>query len=732
MSGKGALIQYQRVIVCYLLITAGVIIPARINGEFIKNVPVGPIDFIPLEYKPSSMFTAHLSERNVQDLIVTYTLPVMSIFSAEGSVIVDLDHIPAMLEPMRSKDKADNLVFVPIHKSEIQVIRFDKDEAKFKRVWEKKLDNSPVLLRTADVTNNGYDDILLLLQNTAGVGFIRNNGNGAFDEIEFLFDEILVSLFQVADINGDGINDFILFDPVKNALLFQYGFGDMVFSLGGVQNLPASISFFQAMPIVEDTIYDLLTVYPETTEFSVFFGDGLGRFRHIQTHKLTSGKKTFLFTDLFDNDRSDIVITEHKTGILRLYRNNTLRGYEPAGVIQLSTGIRDVITKTDPRSGASDLYILDVAKNRLIVLRLLPSVVDFLPPKLALSSEGTDLVTANFLEGPGPELFALCKETATISIYWYNHALELNHSMISVPGSPENLYVARGPENRTKLVVSDKITDVITIVSMQWERFESNMYGIPVMKSSEVIYLGVTPDARFKIGVLSFTPDNDTPTLSLFEQIAIDEYIEHTITPIQEERIIALDVIDITGNNAIDIVYMFRTDDGQHVYITSALNDSEYVYRRQGNILALEDSTSTRGFIISENTPDNHLSSFIIYLDEDGEKKGRIFRAAADRSGLLSWLSAHSSGPIIRYPDEIVLLRSPISSYNDLVYYNALTEHIEVMYSNDDGTLMPAKPIKKVDDLSAFTTYHDPVEDARVLVIGGKGKPYIEFSRINE
>ncbi len=732
MPGKGDLKQYQRVAVCVLLITTGVIIPPRVNGDIIRNVPVGPVDFIPLQYKPSSMLAAHPLERDVQNLIVTYTSPVLSIINGDESVTVNLDHIPAILEPMRNRDKPDNLVYVPLHKNEIHIIRYDRNEGIFTTVSEMRLDNIPVSLRTVDVTDNGHDDILLLMQNTTGVGFIRNNGNGSFEEIEYLFEEILVSQFQVVDINGDGINDFILFDPVQNAILFQYGFGDMVFSLGRVQSLPAPISFFRALPIVEDSIYDLITVSPERKEFNVFLGDGLGRYRHIQTHKLSSGKQSILFTALFKNNRPDVAMAEQNTGLLRLYRNNTLRGYEPAGIIQLSAGIRDIILFNDAKSGTDYLYVLDIDNDRLIVLPLLPSEENFLPSKLVLSSEANDLVSGNLLEGQRPELYVLCKESAIISVYWYNRKHELNHSMIPVPGNPDNLYIARGPEEKIKLVVSDRKTDIITIISIHRDRIEANLYGIPVMKSSEVIYLGVSPDERFKLGMLSYPSVHHTPTLSVFEQITSDEYIEHTITPIKEGEIIALDVIDITGNDAIDIVYMYRMENEQQVYVTSALNDSDYTYRRQGNILSLEDSTSTRGFIISESTPDNHLSSFIIYLGEDENGRGRIRRATADRSGLLTWVGDERSVPVIRSLNEIVPARSPVSSYNDLVYYNELTGQIEIMYTNEDGTLQSAKPIRKVDNFSAFTMYYEPIENTRMLVLGEKNKPYIKFLRINE
>lgn len=703
-----------------------------IYADNIPNVPLGPLEFISLDFKPNSMTTARITGGDTDDLIITYERPGITIYSGDSRAFIDTEYAVSLIEPIRKRNDTDLIACVPFNRAEIQVLRFDAVKNEFGRVWSKELQSSPYMLKSADVSNNGFNDILLLLQGQPGVGVIRNNGGGRFGELEFLFDDILVSMFQVVDLNGDGINDFILFDPIQNVLRFHFGFGRMSYSLERYHTLPASINYFHALPIAEEGIYDFVAAFPDNREFRVFLGDGLGRYSHIQTRSISSQRYSFLFTDLFYNRRPDLVVAERGTGKLRLYKNKGKDGYEPAGTVQLTGGIRDIAVWKNPETGMNELYCIDIDENRLIKLKLLPAVQDYLPENLALASEPSDMVVANLFGGELPELYVLSKEAATISVYWYNRAFELNHSMISLPGNPDRLYVHPGPEDRIKLVASEIESDHITIVSMEWDTFDAHVYGIPAMTGSEVIYLGLTQDDQFRFGTISFPEQTESPILSLFDQIAKDEYIERTITPVNEGSMLALDVIDLTGNNAVDIVYMFPGENGEGVYMTSALNDSAYVFRRQEESLVLDGSTVTRGYIFSEKRTTDLHTSFIVYLDDDEKRDGGLFRITGDRNGLLSLLTANSGGKRIRSRNHVYLMPSYHSTFNDVIYYNALTEQIEIIYSNPHGEFTGHKPLKRANDLTAFTVYSEPFGEIHMLVVGRKGKSYIEVSRIEE
>ncbi len=725
-------LRYRQRFKFILVLIVCVVILVHSQSDIIKNVPVGPIEFITLPSKPLTITTASITGHGEEDLIITYDAPRLSIFTDKDHTHIELDYSISLVKSIQRKGKRDLLICVTHHENEINSLQYEPDENVFTKNLVARLQQQPYMLKTADVSGNGYQDIIVLLENQTGVGVLQNNGDGTFRDIEFLFDEIFISMFQVVDLNGDGINDFVLYDPIQNMLRIHYGFGRMTFALERRVSLPASIDYFQSLPIIEDAIYDLITMFPGSKEFRVFLGDGLGRYSPVQTHRLSSASTSFLFADLFNTRLADLIVAERETGILRIFQNDHRHGFKSAGKIQLPVGIDDMKILKNSKTNNDELYVLDIENNRLIVLGLLPAAEEFLPPKLALASEASDMVTANLFGGELPELYILCEQAETISVYWYNRQFELNHTMISLPGNPDRLYVHRGPSNKLKLIVSEKKSNFITVVSMNWYEQEANVYGIPAMTGSDVIYLGLTSDERFQFGTVSFTQDHNTPTLSLFDQIASDEYIEHTITPIHEEHMLALDVVDLSRNNAVDIIYLYRNEDEEEVYLTSALNDSNYVFRKQGNILSLEDSTATRGFVIAEKSTMDDETSFIVYLDDQTGDSGRICRVRGERNGTLSLHAGNSTDKFIHSASDIYLLDSPNEPYSDIVYYNARSQAIEIMQSTSNGLFAPERLLKKVDDYSSLTVYSEPIGEIHMLVIGRKGNPYVEVLRIDE
>jgi hypothetical protein len=694
------------------------------------TIPVGPIEFLPLHDTPSDMFTSRLREDGGTDLVITFRTPSLSLIRDKDITNVELPFIPRFAVSLLTGKGHHVLACVPMDGKRIEILEYHDSTNTFRQRWSTELPAEPYLLQTADITGDKNDDLLLLIENRPGVGVLRSRGDGTFREPEFIFDDIIVSQFQVVDLNGDGINDVILYDPIKNMLRIHYGFGRMTFSLEKFQPLSASVNYFHAIPIVDASVFDLVVVYPDTRQFRVLIGDGFGRYAHLQTRSLTSASNAFLFCNLFDNQRTDLAVLEYDTGILRFFRNGSRRGYEASGAVVLGAGVRELVFIENGNNEDASLYVLDGGKDRLIVLDRLPAARDFLPDYLAVGGSFADVVTANLFGGRLPELYVLSNDPSAISVYWYDEHFRLNHSMIPVPGSPDRLFVQRGPMNRSKLVVSDRTSDLITIVSIRWDQGDVNMYGIPAMAGSDIIYLGLTSDNRFQFGTIAYTQLRSAASISLFEQIGSDEYIEHTITPIQHERVLGLDVLDITGNSMIDIVYLYQADDATGVFVTAALNDTEYGFRRPGNVLVLGDVPVTGGFLLAEHT--GEIQTFIVYLEHDGGSQGNFVRLRGNRHGTLAVVDKNSGGKVVRSPRDIVFLQALPGSFHDMVYYNQNTRAIELMRSDPDGVFTGTKQLYRVADYAAFTVFSEPLGEVHMLVIGKNESPFLEAVMVHD
>jgi hypothetical protein len=693
-------------------------------ADGILTIPVGPVEFLPLHDTPSGMFTSRLREDGGTDIVITFRSPSVSLVRDKDITNVELPFIPRFAVSLLTSKDRHVLACVPSDEERIEILEYHDSTNTFRQRWSIELQAAPYLLQTADITGDKNEDLLLLVENRPGIGVLRSRGDGSFREPEFIFDDIIVSQFQVVDLNGDGINDVVLYDPIKNMLRIHYGFGRMTFSLEKLQPLSASVNYFRAIPVIDESVFDLVVVYPDAHQFRVLIGDGFGRYAHLQTRSLTSASNAFLFCDLFDSQRMDLAVLEYDTGILRFFRNSSRRGFEASGAVVLGTGVRELVFIENGDNDDASLYVLDGGKDRLIVLDRLPAVRDFLPDHLAVGGTFADVVTANLFGGRLPELYVLSNEPSAISVYWYDERFRLNHSMIPVPGSPDRLFVQRGPMNRSKLVVSDRTSDLITVVSIRWDRGDVNIYGIPAMAGSDIIYLGLTSDNRFQFGTIAYRELRSAASISVFEQIGSDEYIEHTITPIQHEHVLGLDVLDITGNSIIDIVYLYQAADTTGVFVTAALNDAEYGFRRSGNVLVLGDVPVTGGFLLAEHT--GEIQTFIVYLESENDTQGRFVRLRGNRHGTLSVIDKNSGGRVVRSSRDIVFLEALPGSFHDMVYYNRNTRAIELTRSEPDGVFAGTKQVYRVEDCVAFTVFSEPLGEVHMLVIGKNQSPFLE------
>jgi hypothetical protein len=723
----------NRILSIFLPLLLMMIVQIRGYSEVIQIVPAGPLEFIQLGNIPKILTSAYLTDAANADLVIAYETPHISLYRSGRLTTVRIDFSVSLLTVISKPDSPDKLVCVAKGAPEVFIVSYDAERGLFHKEWSITLQEQPYLLKAGDITGNGKTDLLLLMHNKNGVAVLRNKGDDTYGEVEMLFDDLLISDFQVLDLNGDGIADFILHDPIKNALRVHYGFGQLVFSLERNHPLPASIDSFNAVRLFDKAVFDLVTVSQENRNINIYMGDGMGRYSLFQRQPLKSKINGLIFTDLFGNDLPDMVMAESETGIIRFFRNYGKHGFAPAGTVKIEKGIRDIIPYTGDIPGERFLSFMDVRNRRLVLLELLPSVKEFFPRHLALGSEPEDMVTANLFGGELPELYILCPESGTVSIYWFDMKFRLNHTVVELPGRPDRLFVHHGPAGRTKLVVSDRQTDSITVVSMRVDRNEANIYGIPADFGSEVIHLGLTSDERFRISTYSFFGERKIVQLSLFEQIGSDEYIERTVSPIEEERMIALEVEDISGNGLVDMVYLYRRAEDRVLSMTAAFNDDDYIFKRRGNVIEFNGKQFSRGFILSEKVDENDKVHFLVYLETDGEENGHLYRVLGDGEGLLTVIGGWEGRISIPGPKWLSTVSSPGKIYNDIVYYNDAASRIELVRSGSEGDLTAPAVIKdEIKGLTSCTVYSDPTGNIHMLVAGRREMPYTDINRIDE
>jgi hypothetical protein len=719
-----------------VVLTLLVFLLSPVKADVVNDIPFGPIEYIELPAVPTAMILAKFGQNSSASLIVSYGDAVISIIPAGDSnrdqITVLLSTPAELLAAIENENGSDYLIVVPSGKPIIEVYRYERSQRVLILIWSGEFDGIPYSVMAYDITGDGRSDILALFTDRPGIGILRGNGNGTFTDPEFIFDDVVVAQYEILDLNGDGLPDIVLYDPIKNTLRLHYGFGDLVFALEREIPLSGRVSRFTMLPLGDDTVMDLVVSFEDENILAIFLGDGLGRYTGVQYLPMREPAHRIIHQDLFRNGSTDLVIFQKKTGSVSIFRNVRERGFVYAGSLVIGNGVDDLLPVLNNQSGLIDLFFRDRNRSRITILRSLPSVPGYRPKQLALSGPPVQIhaESGNF-DKTGDHIFILSHAGSAISLFWYDKDHRMRHRMIQTPGLPEQFYVYNITDDRTKILVLDKRTDLITVISINWITLDANMYGIPAPPGSDVIYLGSLQGNRFQFGSLIGTGRGGAASFSLFEQFGQDEYIERNITPVTEERLVSLEAIDVSRNSFIDLAFLFYDQPGSNVYLAIALSDSQYVFRTIGAPLIVGDSTVSRGFLVANDIKNigSDITEFIGYLGRTGNR-GNLFRAVGTSSGALTYIDESRNQLHIRSMRDIDMFNTIGKRFHDLVYLNAAMHRIEYLASDSAGSFTDPISIFEDDSVTSFAVARFFGSD-RHIIIGRDGDAVVTVHRSN-
>jgi hypothetical protein len=706
----------------------------RAMSDVVNDIPFGPLEYIDLPEVPSGMLLAQIDHRSSNNLIISYQSPFISIIPLD---VTNRDHLtiplssPAVLISWIDDERGkDFLIVVPDGRPAIDVYFFNLKERTLVKTWTGEYSGAPYYITVQDITGDGTSDIIALFNDRTGIGVIRGSGDGTFAEPVFIFEDVLVSQFEILDFNGDGLLDVVLHDPIKNVLGLYYGFGNLFFSFERSIPFNSSVNRFTMLPLGSDGVTDLLVSFGEEKKLAVYLGDGFGRYTVVQQLPLRAPAHTIISEDLFKNGMTDLIIFEKEFGSVAIYRNIRDRGFVFAGSFYLGTGVADVVPVTDGKTGLIDLFIQDRRRSSIGILRSLPSVPGYRPTRLALAGPPVQLISGkkNF-DSTGDNLYVLSSSASVISMFWYDNERRLRHRMIHIPGTPEYFYTYNLSHDRTKIIVLDSRSDLITVISVDWNTLAANIYGIPAAAKSEVVYLGRSTVNRFQFGTLASPGRGETASFSLYEQFGGDEYIERNITPVGEERLFALEAVDISRNSLVDLAYLYMQTSGSNISLAIALSDSQYVFRSVASPVIVGDSTVSRGFLVANGgkNNDSDITELVGYLEHSGSK-GKLFRVTGTSSGQLTLIDESATEIRIRSMRDIRMLNVPGKAYHDILYLNAARGRIEYMPSDSTGTFLNPSNLLEDDSISSFAVIQF-YDSKRHLVVGGKQEAVVTIYR---
>lgn len=168
----------------------------------------------------------------------------------------------------------------------------------------------PLSVEKYDFDKDGDDDLISVSQRDKRIGFFENNGENAFSGLQILTNTSRGDIFELIDMSGDSLKDFVMRSPTDDKIMWFENFGDGTISETGnfIANENGTIKSAFFGDLDGDDDLDLLIASSNSGHLYWFENLGDFNFAELSTFIWTKPSSTpsQTFTELvdfdFDND----------------------------------------------------------------------------------------------------------------------------------------------------------------------------------------------------------------------------------------------------------------------------------------------------------------------------------------------------------------------------------------------------------------------------------------------
>ena len=169
-----------------------------------------------------------------------------------------------------------------------------------------------VAAETGDFNGDGHADVAVLSRDKFGI--MLGNGDGAFLEIQTAYSASALVSMAIADLNTDGISDFVLCESGKNQIVVLIGIGNSTFRAPVMYSLPNYPGNVYIGDLDGDGSSDVITGSLNLNYISVYHGVGDGTLAEVTN--LTVGERAGIYmpADVNADGILDLLIVPDTTG----------------------------------------------------------------------------------------------------------------------------------------------------------------------------------------------------------------------------------------------------------------------------------------------------------------------------------------------------------------------------------------------------------------------------------
>jgi hypothetical protein len=578
-------------------------------------------------------------------------------------------------------------------------------------------------LTVSDINNDGRGDLLFHGKETSGIQMFPGAKGGGYVPAKTLFPDISVADIETTDLNGDLIADLFVVDWLSNRVVFYSGIGRGVFSEQialEVPAEPADIALSREKLPGRGVL--LAVALPESMQVRLFTVNTLGEFRPEAIGFCQGRPDRIRFSDLNGDNLQDI-ITSTGSSLLVFFRlpsgGLSAGSYFATGSESVSWDVGDI-----DGDGRGDAALLNGSGELLTVLgNAAGSVPAGRPHVYAVGPSPKGLAAGDFDRNGTTDIAVVNTGSSTLSVL-LNHGDGTLRGQVSVPVSANPIALKMtegGQRSQSTFLISHASTSLVSVV--RWA--DGHVYPtftIPTGPNPYVIQAGRDEgNGNLSFLTRSGKGGSGPVSLSFFDQIEEDQFVETTLRPNLPGKVVAMTAVDLTGDGIRDIV--FATSEGQKngwgLFVSKA---TERLAFAAPELLYTDPNAPGVARSIVPAFIDDHPGVDLLVLFRPPAKSLFIACSGKGIPDSLSWI--HN----LAVPDEDGISVRDLNGdgVQDLCSIDQVSGSVVAFFGKGDGNFGPKVRICDGDDVSAIQTAR--MKDEKVdLILARKNRGTVEI-----
>jgi len=597
----------------------------------------------------------------------------------------------------------------------------DLDADTLRTIASLALPVTPTGIAVADVNNDRRADLLVYDRDNPGIIPYMNEGSFRFRQGRIINPDNAVSALVPVHLNNDNLIDVVLYDWVRSEVHLVYGIGQGMFLDQATLPVEGDLMHLAAAAMTPSGSLDLILSTQRPSSLQIWEGNGLGdfnpRIRMTEKEPLAS----FAIADLNHDGYNDIAGLTKPTKLV-VYLSAGMEALPEHLEFSAGEGGEQVLLVDVDGDDFCDALVLDGEKQQLLTYhnaRASFALTDSLEYVTGLRPAGVWIEDVN---GDGMNDIALVNSGSNSLSLLSNNGGEgmFGQANYSVAVEPQYLALHSRRVSTARFILSYPRSNQVSFLTIDFRERAFTNAIIPVAGETEFLAWGGVDRDLVDFFCFNWASSNGTPSLTLFQQIGPQTFIEKSFRLNIPNALLGAAVGDVNGDLLPDVAYVYRNNTtGKYEFATS-LGDSVSSFRQKTSSYELPEKLIEKSYIwIADVNRDTVPDVVFIF-----PKVEQILKVSAGKGdGSFAPPDTIAFGVSIRDREQLRLVDFDGDGLLDIVLNDLNSRSVGWLRGNGDGRFSKYRPLVGARQIGHFAVgdlNNDGVPDL-AIVLTNKG-----------